>query len=428
MKVLMFGWEFPPHISGGLGTACYGLTQGLSKKGVDITFVIPRLTDRTTRSHVRLIDYTDALREYAVQGTTTKWLKRLKVMAVESLLAPYVTEETYLEMVKKISSTGKKTTKIAEKSDVFDLSNDYGPNIFESVSRYASIAGVIASQESFDVIHVHDWMTIPAGMEAKYVSGKPLVVHVHALEFDRSGMHVNQRIYDIERAGMESADHVITVSHYTKARIIEYYGIPAGKISVVHNAVSRQESFNKYHVKKSPLRKYVLFLGRITFQKGPDYFVEAAKLVLEKARNTHFIMAGSGDMMPRLIERVSELRMGSNFHFVGFLRGEDVERAFAMSDVYVMPSVSEPFGISALEGAVYDTPVIVSRQSGVTEVLNHSLKVDFWDIRELANKILGVLSYGGIHDEITSNAKKDLRNITWEMAGSKILDVYTNLI
>jgi len=420
MKVLMFGWEFPPHISGGLGTACYGLTKGLSKKGVDITFVIPRLGKKPERSHVRLIDYTDVLQAYPAKETAS-WATRLKVMAVESLLEPYVTEETYLEMVKKISRTG-------EKSDVFDLSNDYGPNIFESVSRYARIAGLIARQESFDVIHVHDWMTIPAGMEAKYISGKPLVVHIHALEFDRSGIHVNQRIYDIERAGMENADQVITVSHYTKKRIMEYYDIPEGKISVVHNAVSRMESIERYHVKKTPSRKYVLFLGRITFQKGPDYFIEAAKLVLDRTRNTHFIMAGSGDMMPRLIERVSELRMGTNFHFVGFLKGQDVERAFAMSDVYVMPSISEPFGISALEGAIYDVPVIISRQSGVAEVLNHALKVDFWDVRELANKILGVLSYGGIHDEITTNAKKDLRNISWEMAGSKILDVYNNLM
>ncbi|MCD6281319.1 MAG: glycosyltransferase family 4 protein [Deltaproteobacteria bacterium] len=420
MKVLMFGWEFPPHISGGLGTACYGLTKGLSKKGVDITFVIPRLGKKPERSHVRLIDYTDVLQAYPAKETAI-WATRLKVMAVESLLEPYVTEETYLEMVKKISRTG-------EKSDVFDLSNDYGPNIFESVSRYARIAGLIARQESFDVIHVHDWMTIPAGMEAKYISGKPLVVHIHALEFDRSGIHVNQRIYDIERAGMENADQVITVSHYTKKRIMEYYDIPEGKISVVHNAVSRMESIERYHVKKTPSRKYVLFLGRITFQKGPDYFIEAAKLVLDRTRNTHFIMAGSGDMMPRLIERVSELRMGTNFHFVGFLKGQDVERAFAMSDVYVMPSISEPFGISALEGAIYDVPVIISRQSGVAEVLNHALKVDFWDVRELANKILGVLSYGGIHDEITTNAKKDLRNISWEMAGSKILDVYNNLM
>jgi len=420
MKVLMFGWEFPPHISGGLGTACYGLTKGLSKKGVDITFVIPRLGKKPERSHVRLIDYTDVLQAYPAKETAS-WATRLKVMAVESLLEPYVTEETYLEMVKKISRTG-------EKSEVFDLSNDYGPNIFESVSRYARIAGLIARQESFDVIHVHDWMTIPAGMEAKYISGKPLVVHIHALEFDRSGIHVNQRIYDIERAGMENADQVITVSHYTKKRIMEYYDIPEGKISVVHNAVSRMESIERYHVKKTPSRKYVLFLGRITFQKGPDYFIEAAKLVLDRTRNTHFIMAGSGDMMPRLIERVSELRMGTNFHFVGFLKGQDVERAFAMSDVYVMPSISEPFGISALEGAIYDVPVIISRQSGVAEVLNHALKVDFWDVRELANKILGVLSYGGIHDEITTNAKKDLRNISWEMAGSKILDVYNNLM
>jgi glycosyltransferase involved in cell wall biosynthesis len=271
-------------------------------------------------------------------------------------------------------------------------------------------------------------MTVLAGLYAKEVSGKPLILHIHSLEFDRSGEHINRDIFYIERYGMVSADHIIAVSHYTKNLIVSRYGIDPDKISVVHNAVSRAEAPNIYHVGRSPDKKIVLFLGRITFQKGPDYFVEAAAKVLEKLPEVTFVMAGAGDMMPRMIERVAELGIGKNFHFTGFLHGSEVEQIFTMSDLYVMPSVSEPFGISPLEAMIYDVPVIISRQSGVSEILHHALTVDFWDVNEIANKIIAILRYPILVAEIVERSRDELRKVRWEYAAEKIVEVYQHAL
>jgi glycosyltransferase involved in cell wall biosynthesis len=253
------------------------------------------------------------------------------------------------------------------------------------------------------------------------------VVHVHALEFDRSGEKVNPDIFAIEKLGMEAADRVIAVSHYTRNLILEQYGIDPDKVVVVHNAVSRRTIGKVYHVARRKTGKTVLFLGRITFQKGPDYFVEAAAKVLAVMPDVTFVMAGAGDMLPRLIERVGQLRIGKSFHFTGFLRGPEVERMYAMSDLYVMPSVSEPFGISPLEAMVYDVPVIVSRNAGVSEVLTHALKVDFWDVEDMANKILAVLRYPVLSREMLRNGRKELKAIRWEVTAERIMGVYNRL-
>jgi glycogen(starch) synthase len=251
---------------------------------------------------------------------------------------------------------------------------------------------------------------------------------MQSLEFDRSGEHTNQAIFYIERFGMVSADHVIAVSHYTKNMIVNRYGIHPDKISVVHNAVSRAEAPRIYHVETRPDKKIILFLGRITFQKGPDYFVEAAAKVLKKLPEVTFVMAGAGDMMPRMIERVAELGIGKNFHFTGFLQGTEVEQIFTMSDLYVMPSVSEPFGISPLEAMVYDVPVIISRQSGVSEILHHALKVDFWDVNEIANKIIAILKYPRLVAEMIERSREELRTVRWENAAEKIVTVYDRVL
>jgi len=311
-----------------------------------------------------------------------------------------------------------------EVSRVFRASGPYGPDLIAEVMRYARAAGVIAADQSFDVIHAHDWMTVFAGLYAKEASGKPLVLHIHSLEFDRSGENVNQDIYYLERCGMVLCDHVIAVSNYTKNLIIKHYGIDPDKISVVHNAVSRREAPRVYHWEKNPDKKVVLFLGRITFQKGPDYFVDAAARVLKEFPEITFVMAGAGDMMSRMIERVAELHIGKNFHFTGFLQGTEVERIFSMSDMYVMPSVSEPFGISSLEAMVYDVPVIISRQSGAAEILDHVLKVDFWDVDEIANKIIAILRYPSLVEEIVERSREQLRSVHWGKAAEKIVDVY----
>jgi glycosyltransferase involved in cell wall biosynthesis len=296
------------------------------------------------------------------------------------------------------------------------------------VMRYASAAGSIAKKVSFDIIHVHDWLTMLAGVEAKRISGKPLIVHAHALEFDRSGDNINKAVYDIEKYGMENADRVIAVSHYTKDTIIQKYGIDPAKVTVIHNAVTKDLVPYNSQYKRMGKDKVVLFLGRITFQKGPDYFVEAAAKVLAHSDNVRFVMAGSGDMAPKMIERIAELKLGRKFHFTGFLKGQEVEQMYRESDVYVMPSVSEPFGISPLEAMRYDVPVIISKTSGVAEVLSSALKVDFWDIDELAGKILAVLNHKSLRDELVARGSVELKTIQWDNAAARLTEVYNQFI
>jgi len=422
----MFGWEFPPHISGGLGTACFGLTKALVSLHHEISFVIPRVLTDAGSAHVKLISASGVpVRKRSAE--TAKVFKGLDIRLINSTLGPYLSKSQYDAVMKGNAlkqSAYDKSTKEMKGSRVFDISPHYGPNLIAEVIRYAKVAGSIAERQSFDVIHAHDWMTVFAGLYAKEKSGKPLVLHIHSLEFDRSGKHVNQNIYYVERFGMVAADHIIAVSHYTKNMIVKHYGINPDKISVVHNAVSRTEAGTMYHVEKNPDKKIILFLGRITFQKGPDYFVEAAAKVLKKIPEVTFVMAGSGDMMPRMIERVAELGIGKNFHFTGFLQGTEVEQIFTMSDLYIMPSVSEPFGISPLEAMIYDVPVIISRQSGVAEILHHALKVDFWDVNEIANKIIAILKYPSLVAEIVEKSREELHNVRWETAAEKIVEIY----
>ena len=422
----MFGWEFPPHISGGLGTACFGLTKALVSLHHEISFVIPRVLTDAGSAHVKLISASGVpVRKRSAE--TVKVFKGLDIRLINSTLGPYLSKSQYDAVMKGNAlkqSAYDKSTKEMKGSRVFDISPHYGPNLIAEVIRYAKVAGSIAERQSFDVIHAHDWMTVFAGLYAKEKSGKPLVLHIHSLEFDRSGKHVNQNIYYVERFGMVAAVHIIAVSHYTKNMIVKHYGINPDKISVVHNAVSRTEAGTMYHVEKNPDKKIILFLGRITFQKGPDYFVEAAAKVLKKIPEVTFVMAGSGDMMPRMIERVAELGIGKNFHFTGFLQGTEVEQIFTMSDLYIMPSVSEPFGISPLEAMIYDVPVIISRQSGVAEILHHALKVDFWDVNEIANKIIAILKYPSLVAEIVEKSREELHNVRWETAAEKIVEIY----
>ncbi len=416
MRVLMFGWEFPPAISGGLGTACFGITRGLTELGQEVIFVLPRIKDKINHARMKFL----AAEEYPFsewrEATSfgAVW-ENLKVRIVDSALSPYMNEKQYQSLLIKVDHKGASN---------FAMSGTYGPNLLAEIWRYGKVAEGIAQQEKFDIIHGHDWTSVLACVRAQKISGKPYVYHAHALEFDRSGENINQIVYDMEKYGMETADYVIAVSHYTKENIIRRYGLSPEKITVVHNAVSRGESEVLARTNKKEGEKLVLFLGRITFQKGPDYFVEAASLVLQSMTGVHFAMAGAGDMMPQMIEKVAGLQMGSHFHFTGFLQGQDVERIFAMSDLYVMPSVSEPFGISPLEAMLYDVPVIISRQSGVAEILHHALKVDFWNVRELADKMIALLRHPSLGDEMSARAREELKNIKWEQAAEKIIAVY----
>ena len=383
----MFGWEFPPHIAGGLGTACYGMTRGLARNGVEVVFVMPRAYGDEDQRFVRVVNASDV----ETIGTrdhefSEELLEKVSFIHIDSNMLPYISPEEYAAYHDEFVRSGR----THEWTDVwkqrYTFSGKYGANLMEEVARYAMVAAQVAKdlEGQFDVIHAHDWLTYYAGIAAKRVSGKPLVVHMHATEYDRSGENVNTQVYAIERAGMHAADRVIAVSNLTRNIVINRYGVPADKVVTVHNAVR----FAGGHC-KMPERgvddKIVTFLGRITYQKGPDYFVEAAAKVLKKVPNVRFVMAGSGDMMNHVIRRVARLGIADRFHFTGFLRGEDVHKMFQLSDVYVMPSVSEPFGISPLEAMRSNVPVIISKQSGVAEVLDFAVKVDYWDVDALAD-------------------------------------------
>jgi glycosyltransferase involved in cell wall biosynthesis len=427
MRVLMFGWEFPPHISGGLGTACYGLTKGLHSVGVnDIIFVVPKAYGDEDTSKVSIIDAGEVVVSDRIIDYKT-FFQQMHFIEVGTSLMPYSSPEEY----EKLSVENRSANKYLIQSSFsgkLSFSGGYGSSLFQEIANYAVIASIIAYKYSFDVIHAHDWLAYPAGIAAKLVSGKPLVVHVHATDFDRSGGNVNPGVYEIEKAGMEAADRVIAVSNLTRSIIIEKYGINPDKVVTVHNAVEPIADGELQKLAKNIDDKIVTFLGRVTLQKGPEYFIEAAHLVLQKMRNVRFVMAGSGDLLNRMIVRVARLKMGNRFHFTGFLKGDDVHHMFSISDVYVMPSISEPFGISPLEAMQSNVPVIISRQSGVAEILNHAIKIDFWDIHAMADAIYGFLNYDGLPLMFKKHAREEVDNLKWEYAASKVKDVYYSLM
>lgn len=438
MRVLMFGWEFPPHISGGLGTACFGMTQALAQRGAEVCFVLPRVNkggDKNTFLKLESASGTPISErdmERMEWASGQMWSSNIKYLPVGSPLMPYMTPESYAEAIREMSAHttegGEYWHEGDERSFTWQLKGGYGPDLMNEVYRFGRLAAAIAMREEFDVIHAHDWMTYPAAMLAKALTGKPLVVHIHATEYDRSGENINEQVAAIERAGLLAADLVVAVSQLTRNIVINRYGVPPEKVKVVYNAVMRPEIEHHYTIpERIKKEKRVLFLGRITFQKGPEYFMEAARLVLERVPNCRFFMAGTGDMLPQLVRRAGQLRIGHRFHFAGFLRGEQVDRMFALSDLYVMPSVSEPFGITPLEAMVYDVPVLVSKQSGVAEILRHALKADFWDTRDLADKICAVLTYPALAKELVKNCREEMKSIRWTNAADQLLQLYSTV-
>jgi glycosyltransferase involved in cell wall biosynthesis len=355
------------------------------------------------------------------------FFKKMRFIEIGSSLRAYSSPDEYEKLTEK-ERAGSNYMIQSSFSGKLSFSGGYGQNIFQEIANYAVVASVIAYKEKFDIIHAHDWLAYPAGIAAKLISGKPLVVHVHATDFDRSGGSVNPGVYEIEKSGMEMADKVIAVSNLTRNIIIEKYGIDPDKVVTVHNAVEPIEDKEFLKMNRSINDKIVTFLGRVTLQKGPEYFIEAANLVLQKMKNVRFVMAGSGDMLNRMINRVAALKIGDRFHFTGFLKGDDVQHMFSLSDVYVMPSISEPFGISPLEAMQSDVPVIISRQSGVSEILQHAIKVDFWDTHAMADAIYGILKYEGLPNMFKKNARIEVDNLKWEHAAEKVKDVYLSLL
>jgi glycosyltransferase involved in cell wall biosynthesis len=411
----MLGWEFPPIISGGLGTACYGLTKAMDRLGMPVIFVLPR-----------------AVPIHFAGGMESPWdidragghaaFQHVRIRAIPSTLTPYVPGESRAAAQwrhARVQSAGNATLEASEGT----TAAIYGPNIQGEVQRYAVRVMKVAEGEEFDVIHAHDWMTFPAGIAVAARTGKPLIVQVHSTEFDRSGEHVNQYVYDIERQGMHSATTVIAVSNYTRNIIINRYGVPPEKVEVVYNGID----FNGQAETSSPRTwpdKTVLFLGRVTMQKGPEYFLFAAKRVLEKMDNVKFVMAGDGDMLYQSIELAANLGIGHRVFFTRFLRGEDVDRAYQMADLYVMPSVSEPFGIAPLEALRHNVPVIMSKTSGIAEAFHNALKVDFWDINEMANKMVAVLRHPPLQEMLRTEGRKEALRFRWDDSAARVNDIY----
>lgn len=491
MRVLMFGWEFPPFKTGGLGTACYGLTRGLKHMGVEVIFVVPKSYSPEASEHVRVIGAKDVhvsleeVEDYT-QGQLAETSERIKGIAPQDIhtgleetgdythvqlikvnvhLSPYTrlerhsevqevpyrsqrkvaaantpsgntvrSEQLHRESVPEVQevphrSRSKATARNTPSDNIAGTDDLYGKSLSEEIEEYTVKARIIAEREKVDIIHAHDWMTFQAGIEARKVSGKPLVIHIHSTEYDRTGgWYPNPVVCDIEQTGAREADQVMTVSNRTKRAIVENYGIPAEKISVVYNAIDAGDSTSNRSAERYLGKRIVLFLGRITLQKGPDYFLEAASKVLEKEPDTLFVMAGNGDMMYRMIERASDLNMGHKVLFSGFLRGSEVDRMYDMADVYVMPSVSEPFGITPLEAMSHGVPVIISRQSGVSEVIKHALKVDFWDIDKLADRIVSVLRYRALCDMLKKNGKSETRSFSWDNSAIQCINVYNRTL
>jgi glycosyltransferase involved in cell wall biosynthesis len=521
MKVLMLGWEFPPHISGGLGTACFGLVGGLRHHDVDVVFVVPHVFGDEDTTNLRLLGTRGwAVRPQAapaerppperavssvrpapagggaVRGggatgvepasgdgeATTSEAAMLRVLGVDSALRPYLGPEEYAERVRELEQPAAAPSRahvaagapraaaaaIDPAAVLLDAAGaeDAGPlsplpppaaapggeplpageppgpislgvqskggrytrDLFAEVGRYTGVLADIAGREPHDLIHAHDWMTFPGGIAAKRASGKPLVVHVHSCEYDRSGDGANPRIVAVEQAGIDAADRVVCVSHYTAGVVKARYGVDERKIRVVHNAVTRREQRLEWHQEKPIEDPVVLFLGRVTFQKGPDYFLQAAALVVREEPSVRFVLGGSGDMLPRMIETAAQLGLARHVFFTGFLAGDDVERMYAMADLYVMPSVSEPFGIAPLEAMALDVPVIVSRQSGVAEILQHALKVDFWDVRDIAEKILSVIRRPALRRTLVESGREEVARMSWDLRGRLLRDLYQELV
>ncbi|MDR2627230.1 MAG: glycosyltransferase [Dysgonamonadaceae bacterium] len=417
MKALMFGWEFPPHILGGLGTASYGLTRGMAvQEDMDITFVIPKPWGDEDKSFLKII---------GACNTPVAW-RDVQWDYVNQRIGKVMNPQDYYDMRNHIYADFNYL--YTNDLGCIEFSGRYPGNLLEEINNYSIVAGVIARTYPCDVIHSHDWLTYPAGIHAKKITGKPLVIHVHATDFDRSRGNVNPQVYALEKDGMDNADHIITVSNLTRNVVIEKYHQHPGKVTTVHNAVEPLDKEIQAIPPQKGKDKIITFLGRITMQKGPEYFVEAAALVLKKSVNVRFVMAGSGDMMDRMIRLAATRHISDRFHFTGFMRGKQVYEILKASDVYVMPSVSEPFGISPLEAMQCGVPSIISKQSGCAEILNYAVKVDYWDIEALADAIYGLITYPELHLFLKEEGLKEVNNIKWEYAGQKVRRIYDQIL
>ncbi len=426
LRVLKLGWEFPPLINGGLGVACLGLSRALAKH-VDLTVVVPKSSADAAYPDfdLRGLNHLTIEKLQEVEGRY-RYESFAQVRKVPVFLDPYE-DGPLVEEVTDVTPGGEvifsETTR--QQLEAFKMGELYGPDLGSKVIEFSKVAAKLAMLEPFDIIHAHDWMTFLAGIEVKKATGKPLVVHVHALQYDRAGADARGWIYDLEKYGLDEADRIIPVSHYTGEIISNYYGIHPGKIRPVHNGADPVDVFA---TKKKFPEKLVLFLGRLTSQKGPEFFLETASRVIAKNPGVRFVVAGTGEKLRPLIESGAFRGLGGHFHFTGFLDKEKVNDLLSMTDVYCMPSVSEPFGLSALEAAQFGIPAVISKQSGVAEVLQGALKADFWDVELMAKHINDLLTDEELRERVIEQAKLDIAASTWDAAAAKVMKIYGELV
>lgn len=418
-NILMLGWEFPPYLTGGLGTACFGLANSLNKYA-NITLIVPHASKQQNLENVDIV----GLNYYGL-GTKpddpVTLHKGIEVVEVDAELSVYPLKTFFYKDIKAL-------TEPHQIRALYGTNDPYGANLMEKVATYTEVVAKIAEGKEFDVIHAHDWVTYPAALKLKELTGKPVVLHVHSLETDRVGEEVAKgdwdSVYKIEKKAMENADRIIPVSHYTKECAVRHYGIEPSKFYPVHNAINPDEVTR---IPNDTGQKIVLFLGRVTFQKGPEFMVETAWKLVQRYQNVVFFVAGVGDMLDELKKQTMVRGIFDKFIFAGFLSKSNVKRILALADVYFMPSVSEPFGLSALEAAAADVPCVISNQSGVSEVLQFSLKADFWDTDKFANYIYALLNYEGIRQDTTERTRKIIDELTWDDSAQDVLEVYKGL-
>lgn len=427
LNVLMLGWEFPPIINGGLGVACLGLAKAMSNK-VNLSMILPKTDPDFIVNNVELIGLNNInIQDIRKSIADSPYNSFSKVQFVETEIMPYnwdavSTEKAVLSSNNLYKKSGKDSfERVSDPSNVFTNGELYGEDVQAKVVKYAEYAANLAEKKEFDVIHAHDWMTFLAGVEIKKRTGKPLVLHVHSLNYDRGGPDSRGWIFDIEKYGMEMADVIIPVSKYTGTIVTGHYAIYPRKVFPVYNGA---DAVVPFRVEKNFPEKLVLFLGRVTGQKGPEFFLEIASKVLAEHKNVRFVMAGTGDRLKRVIETGAYRQVGNKFHFTGFLNKEKVNTLLSMADVYCMPSVSEPFGLSALEAAQFGIPAVISKQSGVAEVLQGALKADYWDVNLMAKHIISLLENEELRKKVVEDSYKDLQNLTWDKAADEILRIY----
>jgi len=456
MKVLMLGWEYPPHIAGGLGTACEGLTRALADQGISIHFVVPKMFGDEQVSHMA---FSQAILPHQAASVAAEEGQPVEKTEIPAFLTPYWSPAHFKRAVEAVTkrewtmlpsvSQNDRVARALIDGDVYGVelasalsafssqeapvhprlaSDRYASDIFSEVERFTTRVVARFRSADFDVIHAHDWMTFPAAVALAQTTKRPLIVHVHSLEHDRSGIFYDETIDKIERFGIKAADQVIAVSHYTKRSIERRHFVSPHSIAVVHNGVYPRQVVSEYRHKKTWPKHVVLFLGRVTFQKGPDYFLDVATKVIPHIKDLVFVVAGSGDMLPGIMEEVKRLSLEEYFLFPGFVQGDELEELFSVADLYVMPSVSEPFGIAALEAISFDTPVILSRQSGASEVLTHVLKSDFWDTQRMADLIINALLHQELREELVTQAKHEISRLHWDAAATKTVEIYGELV